>query len=228
LEELEAIRFVRREAIASLAHVGAPGVAALKKEGVVEGPAAHGLIKVLLHGKEGLPLLQYKDKLEGKIHEEGPALMEKVEAALGLCRLKKAEELGYDPSVGVYLVGRTLVDFFTAYNKDYINISGAEAKRKIPFIAWRLQSERLKEALKELVVNTKDHKEAHANARDLEKSALPLFVDIQGKQFNQLQGYNVFVQIVPKMMPKSGVLYTRVKGPQIELDSLQAPAPMDN
>lgn len=225
-EELEASRYIRREAIASLAHVGAPAVAALKKKGVVEGPAAYGLIKVLLQGREGLPPLTIT--VDGKVREEGPSLMEKVEAALGLCRLKKAEELGYDPSVGVYLVARTLVDFFSAYNKDFVNIAGAKTVAKVPFVAWRLQAERFKEGLKELVANTKDYKEAHANARELEKTCLPLFADMQGKQFNQLQGYNVFLQIVPRMMPKSGVLYTRAKGPQVELDSLQAPAPMDN
>ncbi|MBI3410967.1 MAG: hypothetical protein HY040_21745, partial [Planctomycetes bacterium] len=81
--ELDAIHYLRREAIKSLAAAGAPAVAALKAKGEVEGPVAYALAKVLTKGAV----------------EPELSLAEKCEAAIGLLNLKCANSPHYDPRI---------------------------------------------------------------------------------------------------------------------------------
>ena len=71
--ELEALRYLRREAVISLAHAGVPAVSAIKSSGAVKGPVAYELLRVLVKGKGA--------------YNPSPSLSERVEAALGLCLL---------------------------------------------------------------------------------------------------------------------------------------------
>src|SRR6516162_4331800 len=52
-EEVDAVRFIRREAIFTLAHAGAPAVLAVnkKKKEILQGPVAPTLLKVLAGGE---------------------------------------------------------------------------------------------------------------------------------------------------------------------------------
>src|SRR5205085_2179610 len=96
--EREAIRYMRREAITSLAEVGVPALGAFRKKGVVESPAVYELLRVLIKGKGA--------------YEPPTTLAERVEAAIGLCQLKDPEkEADYNASVAVYAVGLCFLDY---------------------------------------------------------------------------------------------------------------------
>ncbi len=210
-EEREAIRYVRREAVTSLAQAGVPALAALKKKGdaqaKVEGPVAYGLVRVLLPGKDGL--------------DPEPSLSEKCEAALGLCRMKNNAIPDYDPNVGVVLVGQCLVDFTREYRKDLIRITGKDKKPAV--MPWKTYAERFKQGLKDLVGNTKETAPANANALRLEQSCSGFWPSIQA--YKDLDNYNLFNPLtVESMKAPSGVLYQNSKGPEIDPASLK-PAP---
>lgn len=214
--EREAIRFMRREAVASLAQAGAPALAALKKKGVVEIPVAYELLRVLVRGKEG--------------YDPPPSIAERVEAALGLCHLRDpGANADYDPSVAVYAVGQTFADYATEYQKDYGNIFGRKDPKnikegsKIPTMPWRVQSERFKQAVKELVVNTKGTP-AQANAKKLETQVNLVATSIAGYASVQSE-LGQTRKVADALAPKSGQIY-KLKGPQIDPQTLQG-APGD-
>ena len=210
--EREAIRFMRREAVISLAQAGAPAAAAIKKkEGkVVEGLAAAALLRVLVRDKGML--------------DPPPSLHERVEAALGLCQLKNPTAAGYDPSVGVYAVGLCFYEFASVYSKDYVNIQARKDLKnfppgsKIPTMHWRITAERFKQGVKDLVVNTKDTP-AYAGAQRLEKDVTVVANDI--RNYQQVQNsLPPFLKMVETLKPKTGQLY-QAQGPQIEPASLK-------
>ena len=118
-EELEAYRFLRREAIESLGLAGAPAVAAVKfqvqKIDTVEGPIAPILLRVLMPG--------------GLTPEA--SLAERNEAALALCSLKPLDK--YDPAPTYYFINQTLFDLCRDYSEDFSNIGGgAKSQRRFP------------------------------------------------------------------------------------------------
>src|SRR5205823_4439484 len=103
--EQNAIRFLRREAIESLAFAQAPLVAADKVK--VEGAIAPLILRVL-SPKGGL--------------DPAPNLAERVEAAIGVCQMKNLDAANYNTELGIYLVGRLVNDFADAYNKDLVDM----------------------------------------------------------------------------------------------------------
>ena len=189
--ELDALRYVRREAIKALAKAQVPAVAVLKKQDV-EGAVAPTLMRVLLKG--------------GLTPE--PSLAEKIEAGLGLCQIKSAELPAYQPETGIYLVCRMLDEFAGAYNKEFQGLK----QGKSPPIPWKIQSERLRLGLDELVKNNKS-KEADRVAR-------------AGKEFlsmiqahKNLTNPNGLSLVAREVRPTSTVLFKGVKdGPVITLD----------
>lgn len=156
LEEAEGIRYIRREAIISLAHAGAPAVLALNtkqvKGGKLDGPVAPTLLMVCT----------------GAVNPP-PSMQERIEAAIGLAIMKHPNMDEYDANTAVYLVGKTIVDFVDDYNRDLGKIAAIGAGRKLPLIAYRTDAKRLKEALIEFDRNAKGTK-----AGDLKAIAAPL------------------------------------------------------
>jgi len=136
-EEVDAVRFIRREAIFTLAHAGAPAVLAVNKKqakkDILQGAVAPTLLKVLA----------------GRDIKPPPSLQEKIEAALGLCALKHPNMPDYNPSLATYLIGRTIVDLVDDYNRDLANIGVLGKNRRLPYIAYRTDARRLGDALTE-------------------------------------------------------------------------------
>jgi hypothetical protein len=214
--ELEAIRYVRREAVMSLAQIGVPALSALKKDGAVEGPAAYELLRVLV-------------KKKGAAYEPLPSVSERVEAALGLCQLKNADAAGYDPSVAVYAVGLSFHDFAAEFSKDYTNISSRKGDpknfpkdSKVPTLPFRILSDRYQQGIKDLVAGAKGTP-AQANAKKLEQALIPMAQSI--KSYNSVTGSDLtaFRKTVETLAPKTGQLY-KLKGPQIDPASLNEAA----
>jgi hypothetical protein len=140
-EEVDAVRYIRREAIISLAQAGAPAVLAVNKKqakkDILQGAVAPTLLKVLA----------------GRDIKPPPSLQEKIEAALGLCALKHPNMPEYDPSLATYLIGRTIVDLVDDYNRDLANIGVVGKNRRLPYIAYRTDARRLGDALTEFAKN---------------------------------------------------------------------------
>lgn len=97
--EREAFQYVRREAVRALAAARVPVIE--KRRTKVAIPA--------------LALLRVAD---GAGLEPPPSLTERVEAAVGLCRLRTKNANRYQPEVAAYYVGRVVVDFATQYDRD--------------------------------------------------------------------------------------------------------------
>ena len=123
MRDEEVARFIRREAIISLARAGSPAVLArpikLSKKADPDGPVAPALLMVLA----------------GNVRP-GPSLQEKVEAVIGLCNLKYPEMPEYDPSVATFLIGQTMLEFTAEYSKDLANFGVGGAKKELPYLAW--------------------------------------------------------------------------------------------
>jgi hypothetical protein len=208
--EREVIHYLRREAVISLAHVGVPALWAYKKPRV-EGPAAYELLRVLVKGKGA--------------YQPPPSLSERVEAALGLCQLKDTAGDGdYDPSLAIYAVGLCFFDYATEYKTDYTNLVARKDQKnpkegsKIPTMAWRIQSERFKQAMKDLVANTAKTPLQAKAAQKLALAITPMAESM--KAYGTVDDLIGFRKLVDEMRPKTGKLY-KMDGPQIEPDSLQ-------
>jgi len=123
--EQDAIRYVRREAIKSLARSTVPAIEVAK--GKVNGAAVYTLMRVLaddgLNPSVGIP--------------------EKIEAAIGICQMKPREISAYDPELGLYLVAKFLHDLGSAYQKDWTEARIAK-RYSTP---WRFHAARIKTAL---------------------------------------------------------------------------------
>ena len=192
-------RFLRREAITSLANAGAPAVALVKKGKIetVEGAVAPTLLRVLV--TDGL---------------QPPASMqEKIEAAVGLCSMKYPDLLKYEPEIAVYHVGRTLAEMVSEYNKDYANFGAKDKTRKLPMIAWMTESKRLELGLKDMVKASGGNKKA----MDLEKMFNPVLKRMQKydapnldrAEYNRLEQQN---------LPKSGAVFKTLKSEVVPLN----------
>ena len=201
-EELAAVRFMRREAIVVLAHAGSPAVLVLKKGGVLQGPVAPTLMKVLVKGELDPP----------------PSLQEKIEAALGLCAMKYPNMDEYDPSVATYLVGRTLLEFIDDYSRELAAIAAVGPGKKVPYIAYRTDARRFHDGLTELAkTNTKAALDLKA-AGQLALAKLNNAKDVI--PYPGLDNVAPFRQLIqsPAFRPKDGKVFRNVKGPVIPLD----------
>lgn len=189
-----AYRFLRREAIQSLAATRIPAVSAMKHVGKAEGPVAPTLLRTLVRGKNGLVP-------EATLHE-------KVEAAIGVMLFRQLHE--YQPQAGIYLLGRFFEEYAGEYMKDRPNVILAPKDRKPPVVAWKVQSRRLENALSEMV---KEMGRDNREAKDLETYVKPILAGINrydNINLNELQSY------LKKTEPKSRALFKTVKAPEVE------------
>jgi len=193
---VDALRYMRTQAVATLALAGAPAVSSLGD--AVEGPVAVGLVKVLAK----------------KVQPE-PSIRERAEAARGICYFTKYVE-EYDPKIGVYLVGNCLSDFFAEYKKDYANISLAkkDKERKPTYLAWKQESKLFEAALVELVNNTRGTPSANA-AQTIESMAKPMLNSIFNNQ--PIDRDVAFNDAVEKLKPNTKTLF-KTKGKPLEYD----------
>jgi hypothetical protein len=183
----DAIRFLRREAIRTLGQAQVPAVEVNNQK--VSAPVAKSLLRVL-DPKGGM--------------EPSPSLQEKVEAAIGICQIKVIPNTLYIPDEGIYRVGTFLVDFANAYKKDRGEFFGGGKTRKLPSIPWKIQSERLLQALK-LQVKNNDIK----NAQRLLDSAQPYLNAM--KSHAEIDSPKELGAVVNSMRPKSAEIYKGVK-----------------
>ena len=199
--ERDVIRYLRREAIISLARTGVPALKSLKKEGKVEGPAAFELLQILVKG-------------EGEI-TPAPSLSERVEAAIGLCYLQypygdNIDYIDYDPSVAIYGIGLCFLDFANEYSRDFVNLNnrnkkGEKANTKEPVMAWRIQAERFKAGMEYFDKSTEKSK-AHARAKALRAEINPVADLI--KDTKQLSDMVPITNKIAALAPADGKLYT--------------------
>jgi hypothetical protein len=216
-EEVDAVRYIRREAIISLAHAGAPAVLAVKykKKDILQGAVAPTLLKVLA------------TPFAARVSQPGdikppPSMQEKIEAALGLCTMKHPNMQEYNPSVAAYLIGRTIVDFMDDYNKDYANFGTVGLDRKIPQIAYRTEAKRLSDGLTEFDRNAKI-----PSSTTLKKLAQPILASMTNMtKSTPMAPYvridnaevNILRQEVGNFRPKNGNIFkTLPKQPSINL-----------
>jgi hypothetical protein len=129
-EILEAYRFIRREAIETLAKAGSPAVSSYRDNAgsKAEGPIAVTLMKVLVPGSLNPP----------------PTLAERNEAALGLCSLKGTST--YDGRWTLPFIAFTLIEMNKTYAEDKPNIKAGQAH-----FLWKIEGARWKKALETLV-----------------------------------------------------------------------------
>ncbi len=206
-EEQQAIRILRRAAIETLAATQAPLVTYSKKS--AEAPIAPFLLRVLAPKSDLQP---------------APNLADKVEAAIGIARMKYKKLEAYQPEVGVYLVGQTLAEFMTAENKDVGAVDSPDS-HKVAAMHWRIDARRLELALKDMVVNAKG-RPVEKLARKLQEGAAPildgvakgrpergkiLLVAINGPQLAQ------FRKMVTTLRPKSNQVFKDMPKSTIDL-----------
>ncbi len=195
--EQNAIRYLRREAIESLAHTQAPLVVADKAK--VEGPIAPLLLRVL-SPKGGL--------------DPAPNLAERVEAAIGVCQMKNLEAANYNAELGVYLVAKLVNDFADAFNKDLVEIRA----NKPPQMHWKVHSKRLELALKDLVKNVKNLP-VEKKTQQMAGDATILIKSMQTyNQVNQ-NGLQRFSTMAATLRPASNEVYRGYKNFVVELES---------
>jgi len=210
--EADGWRYLRREALASLAQAQVPAVYVSKGK-PIEGPVAPLLLRVL-----------------AKNMTPEPGLGERLEAAIGICGVKFNEKFRplteYNPEPGLYLVGRFLVDFANEYNKDTPNIR----VKRAPLLPWRIESRRLELAVKDFANHAKGSA-IEKLARELESLAQPVLKvtgEGRGNQPDKLPALRQFANTLrPKMPPdaKGVPLFKTIKGPEIVLDPPAAAEP---
>jgi hypothetical protein len=126
--ELDGYRVVRREAIRALAQAHDPAVGA---------------------DRPALLLLRIVGRDEGVVPE--PRLDERLEAAVGVARMKSAAAKDYQPDYAALVLGKFVVEFVTAANGNSGKDKASERARP-----WRVDAARLGEALEALKADTKD------------------------------------------------------------------------
>ena len=201
-EEVAAVRYIRREAIISLARAGSPAVLArpikLGKKADPDGPVAPALLMVLA----------------GNV-KPGPSLQEKVEAVVGLCNLKYPEMPEYDPSVATFLIGQTMLEFTAEYSKDLANFGVGGAKKELPYLAWKTEAKRLKASLGEYTKTTKTKQ-----ATELQAYSEPILEAVGDYKTPNAAKVNELRQKVQFSRPASGAVFRTLKTPEV----LPAPA----
>ncbi len=199
-QEVDGFRYVRAEAVMTLAATGVPAVSTYDKK-KADGPVAVGLLKVLAK----------------KVQPE-PTVQERWEAALGVCHFatKYAEE--YDPKIGIYLAGECFGDLLGEYKKDFNNITN-KAKSKMPtYMPWKYVVKRTEAALTDLVNNTKGSPNAAA-VQKMDAALRPMLKSIYNSDNVDPQAFREFVQT---LRPKSKVLFRVEKGGEFEWEAAQA------
>lgn len=211
-DELATLRFLRREAIISLAAAGAPAVTAHPKapRRPLDGLVAPTLLRVLT--KKGL--------------QPPASLNEKIEAAIGLCYLEYPWMPEYQPELAIYFVGRTLVEFTNEYNKDWQFFTLDNKGKQPPYIGFKADGKRFEAGLKKLEENTRpDAKFSTASnpgatkmAADLKVKTKLLLDAIGGYRATDAARVEELTRWVDTHRPKTGYPFKTLKSPEIALD----------
>jgi hypothetical protein len=135
-DQVEAIRFVRREAVRALAGSRSPSVPSTKAD---EGRTALWLLRVA--------------RKDGVVPE--PSLSEQLEAAIGACQLRPKLGKDYQADFAAYHVGAVAVEFVNQANL-------ARQGNSSLAVPWKLYAARLTLALDELKANAKELADAKA------------------------------------------------------------------
>jgi hypothetical protein len=206
----EAIRYLRRQALESLALVQVPAVSTIKRDGKPRGAAAPVMLKVLT-----------KKSLKPE-----PGLHEKIEAAIGLCQLKYLNVHEYRGDLAVYAVGRFIDEFAQEYNKQWANLKPGPT-HKPATVHWKIEAKRLELAVKELAANAKDNPiQPHAaeqnrtykNAQVVQYDALPILKDIYEERQAPQASLVTMRDHVKVMRPSIKTPFRKLESPDIELD----------
>lgn len=208
--DVAVLRFLRREAIVSLASAGAPAVSAQ--------PAAPALKR--LERKDGLvaPTLMKVLAKKGGI-QPPPDLQEKVEAALGLCILEYPKMPEYLPEPAIYLVGQTMVEFVNEYNKDWGNFTAVGADKKTPYLAWKTEGRRFEAGLKKMAENAEGNPAAAKAVTDLKKESKAILDKIIAHNLVDQPVVQNFGLLVTRLRPKTGgQCFKTLKVAEIPLD----------
>jgi hypothetical protein len=197
--EENAVRFLRREALETLAMGQAPTVEF--GGGKVSAAIAPTFLRVLAP-KGGL--------------DPTPSLSERVEAAIGICQMKINRISDYQPEVGFYLVAQLTHDFGVAYNKDLALWRAAKDTRPHE-LHWRIHSKRLETAIKDMIVNTRGHPIA-PKVKELD-DAMTFVLRPMDKyeQVDQTQLGTFRTRIMPTFRPKDTTIFKGVKGATLDL-----------
>lgn len=200
--DADAVRMLRRAAIASLAHAETPALCSIKRNLKVEGPVVEGLLRILARDGGGL--------------NPPPGLLERLEAAIGVCRLNLEKSPNYVPEPGLYLLGEFLDDWMAAYQADQPNIAG-EGDKGLPATFWKIHTKAVEVALEDLVRNAKNssiEKQA-AVLRDrfapMVKAVFPNYGRLEPDLRNDLRTF------VRSLRPKTDDLFRNVTGPKAPL-----------
>jgi hypothetical protein len=202
-EEVAAFVFIRREAVKALAASGIPAIPMLESKGL-RAPVARGLARVLSDGKDTLS------------PPGSPA--ERLEAALGLCRMRADTPPDVNGDLVAALVGKALVEFGQQYKNDEENfVKGSRSTRLPPKLPWKAYAERMKVALKDLERNLPaGAKDARQRAAALDKAATPVLDTM--RYHKELRGPLGDLQAAVKAMPQPpSAVYAGTKEPTIDI-----------
>jgi hypothetical protein len=192
-EQVEAVRYIRREAVRAFIPLRVPALDVDAKRNKVLGPVAVALLGVLATKGEGAEL--------------PPSLGERVDAAVALCHMKGTRIAEFDQRLTVAFVAAALADFATEYNGDFKNVILSDKDRKDKVGAlhpWLAYSDRLNSGLRELEKNTRNDRAVNDQVKELTKKADLLLTTTRARklQVNEqaIDGVRTFSQSVfPKM-----------------------------
>jgi hypothetical protein len=186
----DAFTFCRREGVKALAQFQQPHFG--NDKGKITGPTAGYLLWIAHGGPSGV----------------GPAytLMERVEAAQGLCQLKDQDK--YNAELGVYIAASVLADFAKEYIVDHAYFSEADKKlkgekdappKRLPKQPWRIYAQRWLAALDTMIANSPKDSAAAKKARSLKDTAAAMLADIAAAR--QIEQPTVLRQLVDQLRP---------------------------
>jgi hypothetical protein len=201
---VEAVRYVRREAVRALGQIQSPAVEVEAKANKVLAPAAAALLGVL----------------SGKGMDPPPSRGEQVDAVVALCRMKGARIAEYDQTLAVPFIAAALADFATEYNGDFKNViltSNQRGDRPGGLHPWVAMSQRLRNGLQEL---GKNNPAVAAQAADLAKRANVLLDTTTDRKLAVIgpviTGMQAFAQAAaPKV--KAAPVYRGIKDKTLEI-----------
>jgi hypothetical protein len=205
-EQVEAVRYVRREAVRALGQIQSPAVEVEVKANKVMAPVAATLLTVLAGKAAGL--------------DPPPSLPEQVDAAVALCRMKGARITEYDQTLVLPFLAATLAEFATEYNGDYKNVILSDKQRGDRpggLHPWMAMSRRLRAGLQDL---GKNNPAVAAQAADLAKRADLLLTTTADRKLAVIDpaitGMRAFAQAsAPKV--KAAPVYKGIKDKALEI-----------
>jgi len=180
-EEYEGFRVVRREAVRALAATRSPAV---EVKGKMEGRPAQLLASVVA----------------GSTNPE-PRLDEKVEAAIGVLRLKSVLTKGYHPDYTAYFVGQFVYEFA----QRYVTKKEGDRDFKEP---WKVYTARLNDALDAFKADAREDKSAEKYIGDLIAKCAPVLKGIESGAKVDADILNTWLRDNP---PKNTLVYEGVK-----------------